>query len=83
MFALGGLAAFVWLARREILDDLAGRAPVGAAATRPAPVGTAPVPQKEPVAPKAAAPPSERRRRGRDELAEDALLDAQPPGPHA
>ena len=60
VFAVAGLAAFCWMARREIVDDLAAHPrPVD----RPAP------------APPVPAPP--RRRRGRDELAEDALLDAQ------
>ena len=97
VFAVAGLAALGWMARREIVDDLAGRVPVRAApagessgagssgTARPAPVvppGGLPLPD-EPLAPPSGGtmrppiPRPPRRPRGRDELAEDALLDAQ------
>ncbi len=88
VFALAGLAAFCWMARREIVDDLAGRAPAGATpgvSARPAPVvlpGDVPLPD-EPLAPPARGamrppiPRPPRRPRGRDELAEDAEIDTQ------
>jgi cytochrome oxidase assembly protein ShyY1 len=113
VFALGALAAFGWMARREITDDLALRttparpvpagrassAPVGPAGTAsptsaaspaPEPTGAAvgatsaalPSPAGQPGLARAANPQTAapaRRRRGRDELAEDALIDAQHP----
>lgn len=155
VFALGALAAFGWMARREILDDLAGRAPAAstAAGSGRATLATGPpdaqtaaraaaepgaaLPPAAPAAPAAPtsgspttpadlipagaaagpgaaasatpdagasgtetlrtatpgavrprpatrpAPLPARRPRGRDELAEDALIDAQHPGPPA
>jgi cytochrome oxidase assembly protein ShyY1 len=62
VFAAGGLVAFCWLARRELLDDAKARAAQRRRAAVTA--GWA-----------SSAPPQ--RRRGRDELAEDALIDAQ------
>ncbi len=56
VFALGGLLAFSWMARRELVDDAKARARAP----------QAPVPH-----------PTPRRRRSRDDLAEDALIDAQ------
>jgi cytochrome oxidase assembly protein ShyY1 len=126
VFALGALAAFGWMARREITDDLAlhttpphpvpagtpsprtrglpepegvsstpGRAAgtastATAASLAPEPAGSAvgtasaalPSPVAQPGLDRAATPqtpPPARRRRGRDELAEDALIDAQHP----
>lgn len=88
VFALGGLAAFGWMARREIVDDLAGRAPARATpgvSARPAPVvlpGEVPLPDEPLVPPARGAmrppiPRPPRRPRGRDELAEDAEIDTQ------
>lgn len=83
VFALAALAAFGWMARREIADDLAGRTPIAARQEPSRSAGVA-APADEPVHTSAPRPaPAPRRRRGRDELAEDALLDAPPPGPHA
>ncbi|OZB46834.1 MAG: hypothetical protein B7X40_10485, partial [Cellulomonas sp. 14-74-6] len=101
VFALGGFAASVWSARRELVEDrqVRGAAPArragdadGIASTR-APAAddggrdgtvgptTPPVEGSGEVdADGAAAGPSHkrpRRRPGRDELAEDALVDAQ------
>lgn len=124
VFALGALAAFGWMARREIVDDLAGGAPAaskaaggGRAAPAPPtpgsptaaadliPAGAAADPgaaasaapdvgasgaetlrtaTPDAVRPRPATRPTPlpaRRPRGRDELAEDALIDAQHPGP--
>ena len=81
VFALGALGAFGWMARREILDDLAGRtatAPVGPAPV--APPDQAPVPAERLVPRVGMRPPiprPPRRPRGRDELAEDAEIDTQ------
>lgn len=116
VFALGALAAFGWMARREIVDDLTGRAPAALTAagrqrTTPAadpiPAGAAADPgAAASAAPDAGASAAEtlrtatpgathprpatrpaplpvRRPRGRDELAEDSLIDAQHPGPPA
>lgn len=65
VFALGGLLAFSWMARRELLDDARARAHAPGAPPAPAPA---------PVADPAAPP---RRRPRRDELVEDAQIDAQ------
>ncbi|HEY0118768.1 MAG TPA: SURF1 family protein [Cellulomonas sp.] len=77
VFALAGLFAFCWMARREIVDELAGapRAVPAAAQAQPA----APSPDvPKPATRRASGPPAAvRRRRGRDELAEDAFIDAQ------
>lgn len=116
VFALGALAAFGWMARREIVDDLAGRAPSASTAAGrqratpaadPIPAGTTADPgsaasaspdagasaaetlrtaSSGAVSPRPAtrpAPMPARRPRGRDELAEDAMIDAQHPGPPA
>lgn len=152
VFALGALAAFGWMARREILDDVAGRTPAAsnaAAGGRTTPAGGrpgSPTPARATAGPGTALPPATpaepargrptagadpipagaaagpgaatsaapdagasaaaavgteppnavhprpatrpsalplRRPRGRDELAEDALIDAQHPGPPA
>lgn len=125
VFALGALAAFGWMARREIVDDLASRSPTASTATRrpgsptparaaagagtaapttttaaapapddptittaaaPAPADPTDAPAPGAVQPRPAtrpAPLPARRPRGRDELAEDALIDAQHPGPPA
>ena len=90
VFALGALAAFGWMARREIVDDLAAGAPVAVRAARAgadddesalAPVAAATsVPERPAASTPRAAPQASQRRKGRDELAEDALLDAQRPG---
>ena len=105
VFALGGFAACVWSARRELVEDALERAGGAADRERLAPAG--PVPSEEPDAglagPVPAPGPAERtdrdgasepgaatsttgrrkspRRPGRDELAEDALVDAQLTGP--
>ncbi len=70
-FALGGLAAFTWMARRELLEDAATRA------GSPSPATTGPPPSATTSPPVGTRPPRPRRRRGRDEEAEDALIDAQ------
>ncbi len=76
-FALAGLFAFSWMARREVLDDLAAAAaPTAPAAPRPR-VEAAAARQVRPPA-----PPVPHRRSGRDELAEDADIDAQLDRPH-
>ncbi len=63
VFALGGLLAFSWMARRELLDDARARTrtPGATELSRAA----------------AADGPTPARRRSRDELAEDAQIDAQ------
>ncbi len=108
VFALGGFAACVWSARRELLDDRLERAgmavPFSGATVPGAPGpadgadvagvhGTDPVPapdgpSRNPSGPPPAARPagpgarSRPRKRGRDELVEDALVEAQlPTGP--
>ena len=73
-FALAGLFAFSWLARREVLDDLA------AAAAPHAPRPRVEVTASRQVRPPA--PPVPHRRSGRDEVAEDAAIDAQLDTPH-
>lgn len=79
VFALGALAAFGWMARREIADDLAGRAPAGLPAAASASADhTSTAAGTSPATRVAATPP--RRRQGRDEAAEDALIEAQQPG---
>lgn len=70
VFALGALGAFGWAARREVLD-----------AREPDLVDRS----AEPAAPRPLGARSQPRRRGRDEVDEDALLDAAeaattPPG---
>ena len=96
VFALSGLLAFCWMARREVVDDLAGRPATVArpAASMPAD-SSSPGPRTDSSSPGSAGPPepatvvsrpapprmppSPRRRRGRDEVAEDALIDSQLP----
>lgn len=101
VFALGGFAACVWSARRELLEESqergaapargvadadglpAASAPVADDAGRDGAVGSTTAPAEGSGAAdggRAAAGPSHkrpRRRPGRDELAEDALVDAQ------
>ena len=97
VFALGALAAFGWMARREILDDRVAQAAAAARSPAPAPVDASDAASRpatsrgagEPTASPIPAirpatrpdPPAPARRRGRDELAEDALIDAQRPRP--
>ncbi len=87
VFALGALAAFGWMARREIADDVAGRAVTARPAARATPSLTTSAPppaEAERQRPGTRTPASSpHRRRGRDETAEDALIDAQRPGPQA
>ena len=80
-FALGGLVAFSLGARRELQDGrAAGEADVPAPAAPPVtvdgvelwPTRDTPRPRRNPTAPDVP-----RRRGGRDEDAEDALIDAQ------
>ena len=76
VFALAGLLAFCWMARREIVDDLAGARRAAAATAGAAPVAAvAASTSTMPRSPGPTAPPH--RRRGRDELAEDAEIDTQ------
>ncbi|UJP38844.1 SURF1 family cytochrome oxidase biogenesis protein [Cellulomonas palmilytica] len=63
-FALGGLVGFTWLARRELVEERDGTG----APFAPGP-GTAPAAPVRPARP--------RRREGRAEAEEDALIDAQ------
>ena len=63
VFALGALIGFSWLARRELLEDREPRRQSGGQPGGPAPA--------EP------SPPRPRRREGRAEAEEDALIDAQ------
>ncbi|MBO3103008.1 SURF1 family cytochrome oxidase biogenesis protein [Cellulomonas fengjieae] len=83
-FALGGLVAFGIAARRELQDERAERDVEGPAAVEPAPVtvdGVELWPTRDTprtAAPRRpAAPDVPRRRGGRDEDLEDALIDAQ------
>ncbi|MBU5424475.1 SURF1 family protein [Cellulomonas hominis] len=62
-FAVGGLVAFAWLARRELLEGAAE------------PDGDGPDDPDRPARPAPPAPP--RRRRPSDEETEDALIDSQ------
>lgn len=95
VFALGGFAACVWSARRELLDDRLERAgATGAAAGTGATAasgadavratGADAAPADDPVAggvpstvARTVSPRKPRRKLGRDELAEDALVEAQ------
>lgn len=82
-FALGGLIAFSLGARRELQDERAFRDAEGRA-PEPAPVQVSPSgvelwPTRDTPRPRPTpgAPDAPRRRGGRDEDAEDALIDAQ------
>jgi len=68
VFALGGFVGFVWLARREVTEERDG---TGAPPEPGAP--------HEPGAPSPGRPARPRRREGRAEAEEDALVDAQVP----
>ncbi|KQY25444.1 hypothetical protein ASD16_08575 [Cellulomonas sp. Root485] len=78
-FALGGLVAFSLAARRELQDGrTAGEADVPAPAAPPVTVdGVELWPTRDTPRPRPSAPDVPRRRGGRDEDAEDALIDAQ------
>lgn len=65
-FAVGSIAAFGWLARRELIEGRQGTA--GTTGTAGTPGGGTPTP---------AAPARPRRRRPSDEETEDALIDSQ------
>jgi cytochrome oxidase assembly protein ShyY1 len=78
LFALAGLLAFCWMARREIVDDLAA-APRLAAAPAEAPPADPVAVAPAPTAPRTSTRPASPRHRGRDELAEDAEIETQIP----
>ena len=65
VFALGGLVGFIWLARREVVEERDG---TGVPGERPR------GPERSSAQARAARP---RRREGRAEAEEDALIDAQ------
>jgi cytochrome oxidase assembly protein ShyY1 len=71
VFALGALVGLSWLARREIVEERAG-SPALAAGGRPGAPGDAPDEGRGPTA-----TPHRRRKEGRAEAEEDALVDAQ------
>ncbi|MEZ0449112.1 SURF1 family cytochrome oxidase biogenesis protein [Cellulomonas sp. ICMP 17802] len=80
-FALGGLVAFSLGARRELQDERALRTtePVAPAPVQVSPSGVELWPTRDTPRPRRApaAPDAPRRRGGRDEDAEDALIDSQ------